>query len=144
MPASYNIVLVVQDRGLRGALTARLSIAGVSVTTATTISAATLRRAVAHDIALIVDDDMVAHQPAGWVARMADEGRWSGIVILAPDSWPRHDLGSGVSVIDKGDPTAAILDQLARWRGERAAALKAAETSPPQTRSEAPRTGCAH
>ena len=80
-PATPMLVLVVRETGLRSALVARLSLAGVDVVTADSLDDQRVRRWLANRPVLIIDQAALADCPGGEAVLQADS-RWRDVAVI--------------------------------------------------------------
>lgn len=122
MSASSLCVLIIRDVGLRSSLAARLELSGADVVSAREFRDPALERG---DTArgravLVLDEDVVADEPADWLGVLEDECYWSRIVVLVRE--PRAPAGSDdrLLYLDRRTASAELATLLPAWRAREA------------------------
>ncbi len=112
---SQLFVLIVSDAGLRSALTARLSLAGEDVVTATGFGDPLLDRAPPRGAYLVLEDRVLAEHPS-WLEVLGDRERWRHVIVLADEAYGDPDPQAPVIHLSKREAGPAILKLVANWR----------------------------
>lgn len=76
------LVLAVSEPGLRSALAAQLTLAGVDIVTAHEVDGPTLRRSIRRPAILILDEHVIVARSAEWLDALLSEPYWRQILVL--------------------------------------------------------------
>jgi hypothetical protein len=117
---SVLLVLIVRDVGLRSTLVARLSLAGGDLITASQPHDPVLERKRLRDAVMVIDEETIAIQPAGWIETVLDDPRWRAIVVL---TWQPAASDAGTNRprlihVERDNAAKAITALVHQWRDE--------------------------